>query len=107
MNFTLFVTALLTGIAFVGIVTVLAKLIAPRCFNAQKEEAYEIELEQLNRMAEEALTAGRPLGKDLELLEQSRKADYMMLDIQQLREMLKEAEAAEKVTTEQPTDRNT
>ena len=73
----------------------------------QKEEAYEIELEQLNRMAEEALTAGRPLGKDMELLEQSRKADYMMLDIQQLREMLKEAEAAEKVTTEQPTDRNT
>ena len=73
----------------------------------QKEEAYEIELEQLNRMAEAALTAGRPLGKDLELLEQSRKADYMMLDIQQLREMLKEAEAAEKVTTEQPTDRNT
>ena len=41
MNFTLFVTALLTGIAFVAVVTLLAKLIAPRSFNAQKEEAYE------------------------------------------------------------------
>ena len=41
MNFTLFVTALLTGLAFVGVVTVLAKLISPRSFNAQKEEAYE------------------------------------------------------------------
>lgn len=40
MNFTLFVTALLTGIAFVAVVTLLAKLIAPRSFNAQKEEAY-------------------------------------------------------------------
>ena len=39
MNFTLFVTALLTGIAFVAVVTLLAKLIAPRSFNAQK--AYE------------------------------------------------------------------
>ena len=41
MNFTLFVTALLTGLAFVGVVTVLANLISPRSFNAQKEEAYE------------------------------------------------------------------
>ena len=41
MNFTLFVTALLTGLAFVGIVTVLAKLISPRSYNVQKEEAYE------------------------------------------------------------------
>ena len=39
MNFTLFVTALLTGLAFVGVVTVLAKLISPRSYNAQKEEA--------------------------------------------------------------------
>ena len=41
MNFTLFVTALLTGILFVGVVTVLAKLISPRSFNEQKAEAYE------------------------------------------------------------------
>ena len=41
MNFTLFVTALLTGILFVGVVTVLAKLISSRSFNEQKEEAYE------------------------------------------------------------------
>jgi NADH-quinone oxidoreductase subunit A len=41
MNFTLLVTAIVTGVAFVGVVTVLAKLIAPRSFNAQKEEAYE------------------------------------------------------------------
>ena len=41
MNFTLFVTALLTESAFVGVVTVLAKLISPRSYNAQKEEAYE------------------------------------------------------------------
>ena len=41
MNFTLFVTALLTGILFVGVVTVLAKLISPRSLNEQKEEAYE------------------------------------------------------------------
>ena len=41
MNFTLFVTALLTGILFVGVVTVLAKLISPRSFNEQKEETYE------------------------------------------------------------------
>lgn len=41
MNFTLFVTALLTGLAFVGVVTILAKLISPRSYNAQKEETYE------------------------------------------------------------------
>lgn len=41
MNFTLFVTALLTGILFVAVVTVLAKLLAPRSYNAQKEEPYE------------------------------------------------------------------
>ena len=36
MNFTLFVTALLTGISFVAVVTILAKLISPRSFNEQK-----------------------------------------------------------------------
>ena len=41
MNFTLFVTVALTGILFVSIVTLLARLIAPRSFNAQKEEPYE------------------------------------------------------------------
>lgn len=41
MNFTLLVTVLLTGIAFVLIVIVLAKLISPRSYNAQKQEAYE------------------------------------------------------------------
>ena len=41
MNFTLFVTVALTGILFVVIVTLLARLIAPRSFNAQKEEPYE------------------------------------------------------------------
>ena len=41
MNFTLLVTTLLTGIAFVGIVVILAKLISPRSYNKQKEEAYE------------------------------------------------------------------
>lgn len=41
MNFTLFVAALLTGISFVAVVTILAKLISPRSFNEQKEEAYE------------------------------------------------------------------
>ena len=38
MNFTLFVTALLTGLGFVGLVTVLARLLAPRSFNPQKED---------------------------------------------------------------------
>ena len=37
MNFTLFVTALLTGLAFVGVVTVLAKLISPRSYNADRK----------------------------------------------------------------------
>lgn len=41
MNFTLFLTAVVTGLAFVGIVTILARLISPRSFNAQKEEPYE------------------------------------------------------------------
>ena len=41
MHFTLFVTVALTGILFVAIVTLLARLIAPRSFNAQKEEPYE------------------------------------------------------------------
>lgn len=36
-----FVTVLLTGILFVAVVTLLAKLISPRSFNEQKEEAYE------------------------------------------------------------------
>lgn len=41
MNFTLFVTALLTGLGFVGLVTVLAKLLAPRSYNPQKEDPFE------------------------------------------------------------------
>lgn len=41
MNFTLFVTTIVTGLAFVGVVWMLAKLLAPRSFNAQKEEAFE------------------------------------------------------------------
>ena len=41
MNFTLFVTALLTGLGFVGLVSVLVKLLAPRSFNAQKEDPFE------------------------------------------------------------------
>ena len=41
MNFAFFVTALLTGLGFVGLVTVLAMLLAPRSYNAQKEEPYE------------------------------------------------------------------
>ncbi|MDO4211127.1 MAG: NADH-quinone oxidoreductase subunit A [Bacteroidales bacterium] len=41
MNFTLLVTALLTGLGFVAIVTILARLLAPRSYNAQKEEPYE------------------------------------------------------------------
>ena len=31
MNFTLFLTALLTGLGFVAIVTILARLLAPLC----------------------------------------------------------------------------
>ena len=41
MNFTLFLTALLTGLGFVALVTILAKLLGPRSYNAQKEEPYE------------------------------------------------------------------
>lgn len=41
MNFTLFVTALLTGVGFVAVVTILATLLAPRSYNAQKEEPFE------------------------------------------------------------------
>jgi NADH-quinone oxidoreductase subunit A len=41
MNFTLFLTVLLTGILFVGLVVVLAGWLAPRSFNKQKLEAYE------------------------------------------------------------------
>lgn len=41
MNFTFFVTAAVTGLAFVAVVVILANLIAPRSFNAQKEEAFE------------------------------------------------------------------
>ena len=41
MNFTLFVTTIVTGLAFVGVVIVLANLIAPRSFNAQTDEAFE------------------------------------------------------------------
>lgn len=41
MNFTLFVAAVLTGIGFVALVTIMARLLAPRSFNAQKEEPYE------------------------------------------------------------------
>ena len=41
MNFPLFVTALLTGLGFVGLVTVLARLLAPRSFNPQKEDPFE------------------------------------------------------------------
>ena len=41
MNFTLFVTTALTGFAFVAVVVVLANLISPRSFNAQKEQAYQ------------------------------------------------------------------
>lgn len=41
MDFTLLVTVLLTGIAFVGIVVALARAISPRSFNPQKEEPYE------------------------------------------------------------------
>lgn len=41
MNFTLLVTVVLTALAFVGVVIVLSRLIAPRSYNAQKFEAYE------------------------------------------------------------------
>lgn len=41
MNFTLLVTVVLTGVLFVAIVVLLVALMAPRSFNAQKEEPYE------------------------------------------------------------------
>lgn len=41
MNFTLFVAALLTGLGFVGVVTLLANWLAPRSYNPQKEEPFE------------------------------------------------------------------
>ena len=41
MNFTLLVTALLTGIGFVGLVVALSRAISPRSYNVQKMEAYE------------------------------------------------------------------
>jgi NADH-quinone oxidoreductase subunit A len=41
MNFILLLVVLLTAIAFVGIVIVLAKAISPRSYNAQKFEPYE------------------------------------------------------------------
>lgn len=41
MNFTLFVTAIVTGLAFVALVVVLSRLLSPRSYNAQKEQAYE------------------------------------------------------------------
>lgn len=41
MNFTMLVTAALTGLLFVPLVVTIAVLIAPRSFNPQKEEPYE------------------------------------------------------------------
>ena len=41
MYFTLLITAILTGIALVAAGMIVAKLISPRSFNAQKGEAYE------------------------------------------------------------------
>lgn len=41
MNFTLLVTVVATGVLFVAIVVLLADLLAPRSYNAQKEEPYE------------------------------------------------------------------
>ena len=41
MNFTMLVTAALTGLLFVPLVVTIAVLIAPRSYNAQKEEPYE------------------------------------------------------------------
>lgn len=41
MNFTMLVTAALTGLLFVPLVVAIAVLIAPRSFNPQKEEPYE------------------------------------------------------------------
>ena len=41
MNFTMLVTAALTGLLFVPLVVTIAVLISPRSYNAQKEEPYE------------------------------------------------------------------
>lgn len=41
MSFTLLITAILTGIALVAAGMLVARLIGPRSFNAQKGEAYE------------------------------------------------------------------
>ena len=41
MFFTLLITAILTAIALVAAGVCIAKLIAPRSYNAQKAEAYE------------------------------------------------------------------
>ncbi len=41
MSFTLLITAILTGIALVAAGMIVAKLVSPRSFNAQKGEAYE------------------------------------------------------------------
>ena len=41
MNFTMLVTAALTGLLFVPLVVTIAVLTAPRSYNAQKEEPYE------------------------------------------------------------------
>lgn len=41
MSFTLLITVILTGIALVAAGMIVAKLISPRSFNAQKGEAYE------------------------------------------------------------------
>lgn len=41
MSFTLLITAILAGIALVAAGMIVAKLISPRSFNAQKGEAYE------------------------------------------------------------------
>ena len=41
MNFTVLVTVVLTAIIFVALVVTIARLIAPRSYNAQKMEPYE------------------------------------------------------------------
>ena len=41
MNFTLLVTVVLTGVAFVALVVWLTNMLAPRSYNPQKEEPYE------------------------------------------------------------------
>lgn len=41
MNFAFLLTVLITAVTFVALVVVLARLIGPRSFNTQKDEAYE------------------------------------------------------------------